>query len=49
MRLVKGKKHLRDGTIYDGEFQSGDLYNGIVYNSDGSVGYYVTSGKWEKR
>ncbi|WP_455034524.1 serine/threonine-protein kinase [Lachnoanaerobaculum gingivalis] len=49
LRLVKGKKHLRDGTIYDGEFQSGDLYNGIVYNSDGSVGYYVTSGKWEKR
>lgn len=48
-RLVKGKRRLINGTIYDGEFQSGDLYNGIIYNADGSVGYYVTSGKWEKR
>lgn len=48
-RLVKGKKRLRDGTIYDGEFQSGDLYNGIIYNADGSVFRYVKNGEWEKR
>ena len=42
---IRGVKTYLDGTYLDGEFQDNKLYNGIAYNADGSVNYYVKDGE----
>ena len=42
---VRGIKTYQDGQYADGEFQDTNLYNGTVYNTDGSVNYYVKDGE----
>ena len=46
---IRGVKEYQDGTRQYGEFRDGALYNGASYNADGSVGYSVKNGEWEKR
>lgn len=47
LRLVKGKKHFRDGDIWDGEFQDGEPYNVTSYNADGSISGYYENGEYK--
>ena len=42
---IRGIKTYLDGTYLDGEFQDNKLYNGIAYNADGSINYYVKDGE----
>ena len=44
---VRGVMTFQDGTIFDGEFQNSALYNGTVYNADGSVRCYFENGEYK--
>ena len=43
-KLIKGKRHFRDGSYDDGQFLDDTLYNGTTYNADGSVDCHVQNG-----
>ena len=46
---IKGIKTYSSGDYEDGEFKDSALYNGRVYNADGSVKYYVKNGEEQER
>ena len=45
MKPLRGTLRYSDGRYLDGEFRDNGLYNGTVYNADGSVDYYVKNGE----
>ena len=48
--FIKGKNYDSErGTIFDGEFKDGYIFNGTVYNTDGSVKCYIKNGEEQER
>ena len=48
--FIKGKNYDSErGTIFDGEFKDGYIFNGTVYNTDGSVKCYIKNGEVQER
>ena len=44
---ARGIRTFQNGIIYDGEFRNNLLYNGTVYNADGSVKCYYENGEYK--
>ena len=44
---ARGIRTFQNGIIYDGEFRDNLLYNGTVYNADGSVKCYYENGEYK--